>query len=605
MNSLTKEQHNYITYNKIKNTKLISIAGSGKTRCIIYRINYLIESKLLSSDEILMLTFSRFTRDDFLNRIKLYGIQSIDSKNIKTIDSFAKSLIDEKNEIDVSLLSFKFKQYLENSSSEDIQQNKKLQSIKTIFVDEAQDLNYIQYKILVLLNEKNGTYINLIGDPNQNIYQFRKSSDKYLMEFNAKTFYLTQNFRSYNSVLNFSSCLRPIKEINGKEIKIKGNLGEYSCLPQIYFHKTDNELETSIINILKLASNNNIDLSDIAILSPTRGRMKGLGNSHGLCLVSNLLYKHKYKFKQFYEEINDEQTNNIKYEPIKNHVNLLTYMGSKGLEWKIVILIDADICLINKRHFSEEKHKHDQYLLYVACSRAIENLIIFSKYQQRDGLFTFKLNTWFDTIPKDLYEMDTRFECNFKYSNLQFVDKTESEKKIIKILERFDEETLNCLFEEITNAKFTKTVTKIYDKDYSCTINSNIFLVKYIKHLFIVYYQLKNNMEKNKYMDVENIINDRIITNVSYIFSEWFYINKNDITWDTYNRDKHTFDKQIVETIDKKFDKSQPIQNHTIINDGYFKSFILSMKESIKENYNKYLKSTNKNNIKKYLFNID
>ena len=28
-----------------------------------------------------------------------------------------------------------------------------------------------------------------------------------------------------------------------------------------------------------------------AILSPTRGRMRGYGNSHGLCLISNILYK--------------------------------------------------------------------------------------------------------------------------------------------------------------------------------------------------------------------------------------------------------------------------------------------------------------------------
>ncbi len=43
----------------------------------------------------------------------------------------------------------------------------------TIYIDEAQDLNYFQHKLLTALKEKTNINIVLFGDPNQSIYQFR------------------------------------------------------------------------------------------------------------------------------------------------------------------------------------------------------------------------------------------------------------------------------------------------------------------------------------------------------------------------------------------------------------------------------------------------
>ena len=599
----TEEQTNYIEHKIIEDTKLLATAGSGKTASIISRINFMIESNMLESEEILMLTFSRFTRDDFLNRVKKSGYNTINTNLIKTIDSFAKTLIDENNEIDVSLLSYKFMKYLEDCTIEQIKQNPKLKLTKCIFVDEAQDLNEIQYKILILLKEKNGTILNLIGDPNQNIYQFRKSSDKYLTEFNAKTFCLTKNFRSFDPIIEFSKHLRPVKNT-----QISGSLGKSACLPNFIFHEDDTELEKQLIMLLKDAKSNGIDYSDIAILAPTRGRMLGYGRSHGLCLVSNLLYKNKIKFKQFYEEAMDDQQAGIKYLPEKGCVNILTFMGSKGLEWKCVILIDADICLINKRHFSDEKHQNDLYLLYVACSRPVSNLIIFSKYKFHEGNLTFQLNPWFELVPKECHVMDKRFEKFFKYPTVKPRDMGENEKRITKILDKLDEKSLDelaqiCKYGTL-GEKSEKVVTKMFDKDYSVTINSNMFLGKYVENLFFVYYNMKSKNPKKKYVDIENIINKKVITDVSTIVSEWFYRNRENLTWDQFEKIKHTLDKIIVDTVEKKFNKDQALQDHTIVNDGYFKAFILTLKNKIEENYNKYLNTENTKKVRTYLFNI-
>src|SRR5271154_5340138 len=102
--SYTDEQLKYINYNKKNHTKLLACAGSGKTRCIIARMNKLIETKKYEADSILMLTFSRFTRDDFMNKIKTYGGTCINIDSVKTIDKFAKQIIDPEGTVDVSLL---------------------------------------------------------------------------------------------------------------------------------------------------------------------------------------------------------------------------------------------------------------------------------------------------------------------------------------------------------------------------------------------------------------------------------------------------------------------------------------------------------------------
>ena len=210
MNNYTEEQSAYINYKGDADTKLLACAGSGKTRCIIARIDRLIKDKIYDNSEVLMLTFSRLTRDDFMKKITSYDAKYVDKSIVKTIDSFSKSLIDKDNNIDVSLLSFKFMKYLEETPIKEIKENDKLNKLKCVFVDEAQDLNKTQYNIFVHLKKKLGVKINLVGDPNQNIYQFRGSSDKYLRKFEGEVFKLTKNFRSKESVVSFSKYLRPM-----------------------------------------------------------------------------------------------------------------------------------------------------------------------------------------------------------------------------------------------------------------------------------------------------------------------------------------------------------------------------------------------------------
>jgi len=77
-----------------------------------------------------------------------------------------------------------------------------------IFIDEYQDVNYSQYKLLKLLMRHN-SHLCVIGDPDQAIYGFRGSDFSYFQRFmldfvNAKCVYLTQNYRSTETILSVS-----------------------------------------------------------------------------------------------------------------------------------------------------------------------------------------------------------------------------------------------------------------------------------------------------------------------------------------------------------------------------------------------------------------
>lgn len=78
-------------------------------------------------------------------------------------------------------------------------------------VDEAQDTSNIEYDILELLSSgcKN---VFVVGDPDQNIYEWRDSDNRILLDYeknheNCKTFILDENYRSTQNILDAANKL--------------------------------------------------------------------------------------------------------------------------------------------------------------------------------------------------------------------------------------------------------------------------------------------------------------------------------------------------------------------------------------------------------------
>ncbi len=82
-----------------------------------------------------------------------------------------------------------------------------------VFVDEAQDLNSVQYALLRVLGEQ-ATSVMLVGDPNQAIFGFNGSSKDYMLtefpnDFKAERTELRENFRSSRAVIRAANALYP------------------------------------------------------------------------------------------------------------------------------------------------------------------------------------------------------------------------------------------------------------------------------------------------------------------------------------------------------------------------------------------------------------
>jgi DNA helicase-2/ATP-dependent DNA helicase PcrA len=84
---------------------------------------------------------------------------------------------------------------------------------KYICVDEAQDLNEAQYRVMSALCGKDYFNVMMVGDPKQAIFTFNKADPKYLTifakDFKAKVIELNENFRSSKKVIVAARALSP------------------------------------------------------------------------------------------------------------------------------------------------------------------------------------------------------------------------------------------------------------------------------------------------------------------------------------------------------------------------------------------------------------
>ncbi len=138
-----------------------------------------------------------------------------------------------------------------------------------IMVDEFQDSSAVEMRLVDILS---GRYQNLmiVGDPDQNIYEWRGSDVKLLVDFDkehdpTKTIILNQNYRSTPQILQ---CANTLIEKNAlrleKDLFTKNPAGA----PVIHYHSKNDleEMDQVIANIQKLHETEGFKYSDFAII---------------------------------------------------------------------------------------------------------------------------------------------------------------------------------------------------------------------------------------------------------------------------------------------------------------------------------------------------
>lgn len=410
-----------------KNIIVSAGAGSGKTRVLVERIKYLLD-KGVRADSIVAITFTNRAADEMKQRLR--DIPSIGDAFIGTIHSFANRILknsgevyeiltqDREIEIMKSLISQYAKylttdtylQYIEDSknvelgiSSEEILERYSIPvrdelqifygkspcdineypvtlpdiceqrnilsfdkllkecikyyssieaSLEYLLVDELQDIGYLEYNFLRSLNAENNFFV---GDDWQSIYAFKGGDVRIFLKLMGDpewtTYYLKSNYRNSRNILNIAETV--IKQ-------------------------ADNISEKEVFGVRQ--DDGSVEISSKYNLPHYLTQLKESGNykdwfilvrsNKDIFELSNRLSEMEIPFITFKQ--GNTSSEELCYKLSLDVVKLLTVHASKGLESKNV-LIYGNFPIYQKSYL---KNSDERKVLYVACTRAEDKLII-------------------------------------------------------------------------------------------------------------------------------------------------------------------------------------------------------------------------------------
>jgi DNA helicase-2/ATP-dependent DNA helicase PcrA len=178
-------------------------------------------------------------------------------------------------------------------------------SYRQILVDEYQDTNLIQYKLVKLLAGEHKN-ICVVGDDDQGIYSWRGATIKNILSFErdfpgAEVVKLEKNYRSTKNILQAAySVIRNNNERAEKELWTDAGNGKKISIFEARGGKEEAEF---VVDKIKSLQRKGIDLKDMAILYRTNAQSRGFEE----VLIRNALAYKLIGGTRFYErrEIKD------------------------------------------------------------------------------------------------------------------------------------------------------------------------------------------------------------------------------------------------------------------------------------------------------------
>jgi ATP-dependent DNA helicase RecQ len=203
---LSPTQLNIIKDNQSKHIAVTAGPGSGKTRVLVHKLASLLLMEDVKHEQLLMLTFSRAATTEFKKRLlKLIG-NAANFIEIKTFHSYCFDLLGKVGSLEKS--DVVLKKTLDKIKRKEVEPSRITKTV--LVIDEAQDMNEDEYGLIKCLMEQNEEMrVIAVGDDDQNIYEFRGASSKYLEKFikenNTNTHELLENFRSKSNLVAFTN----------------------------------------------------------------------------------------------------------------------------------------------------------------------------------------------------------------------------------------------------------------------------------------------------------------------------------------------------------------------------------------------------------------
>lgn len=203
---LSPTQLRIINDNETQHIVVAAGPGSGKTKVLVHKLASLLLMEDVKHEQLLMLTFSRAAATEFKKRLlKLIG-NAANYIEIKTFHSYCFDLLGKVGTLEKSTDILNIT--VERIKNRDVEANKITKNV--LVIDEAQDMNADEFALINALMEQNEEMrVIAVGDDDQNIYEFRGASSKYLEQFiydnNAVKHELVENYRSKSNLVAFSN----------------------------------------------------------------------------------------------------------------------------------------------------------------------------------------------------------------------------------------------------------------------------------------------------------------------------------------------------------------------------------------------------------------
>lgn len=202
------------------NRLVLAGPGSGKTRVIVHRIAYLLRVRRVPARCIVALTFNRHAANEIKQRLlRLVGPDAF-GVNVMTYHRMAMRLTGIRFERGETVEEGRLAQVLSEAvellegkrqvEGEDDLREQLMRGYRYILVDEYQDIDDLQYRLVSALagrkaDQEGRLCILAVGDDDQNIYAWRDANNRYIERFredySATTSYLVDNYRSSGLII--------------------------------------------------------------------------------------------------------------------------------------------------------------------------------------------------------------------------------------------------------------------------------------------------------------------------------------------------------------------------------------------------------------------
>jgi hypothetical protein len=366
--TLNEEQLQVVTSPIDENQRILASAGSGKTTTITARIAYIVEYYGIPASKILLVSFSRSAAQEMIHRVHtLIGPMELYAGTFHALSAqILKEQTSIKDQLFLDELPYRLVSWLESPEG-----TRWVKRFRVIIVDEFQDINDIQWRLLMCFFHPRAT-IGIVGDDAQNIYTWRGSSVDFILDFHnniprVTDYQLCTNYRSTEAIVTVANAVMShIPTLPYKEKMVAYQRG--GVKPEVHFFYRASDEYDWIVKVIQ----------NIRVQYPTFTCAVLSRYNSDLFRLEERLHQ-----KQIPYHLLTIPSDKIK----KESVTLATIHASKGLEWDIVFFMGLNDDVFPSRK-TDEDIICERRLFYVGVTRARKGLYLtYSKSERAISRF--------------------------------------------------------------------------------------------------------------------------------------------------------------------------------------------------------------------------